>query len=165
MAKLSKVFNTKTALDVLYVGGGAVAGTVVGSTVYKKIKESSETFDAEGKYEPYIKGGIPIVAGVLLPSLLGGSAAVKGAGQGMVAAGASMIVKNLLEKAGVEVATHGVGNVMMQGVGNVMMQGSDYMSPTRDLGNGASLGNTEGYDDYSATSYDFTSAEAGEMDY
>jgi hypothetical protein len=162
MAKLSKVFNTKTALDVLYVGGGAVAGTVVGSTVYSKIKDK---VDAEGKFAPYIKGGIPIVAGVLLPSLLGSSTAVKGAGQGMVAAGASIIVKDLLEKAGVEVATNGVGNVMMQGVGNVMMQGSDYMSPTRDLGNGASLGNTEGYDDYSATSYDFTSAEAGEMDY
>jgi hypothetical protein len=26
MAKLSKVFNKKTALDILYVGGGAVAG-------------------------------------------------------------------------------------------------------------------------------------------
>jgi hypothetical protein len=29
MAKLSKVFNKKTALDILYVGGGAVAGTLL----------------------------------------------------------------------------------------------------------------------------------------
>jgi len=159
MAKLTKVFNTKTALDVLYIGGGAVAGTVVGSKAYAAIKDNSETFDADGKLEPYVKGGIPIVAGVLFPSLVKGPIGTK-LGQGMIAAGGSIIVKELLEKAGVE--TNGVGNVMM---GNVMMQGSDYMSPARDMGNGTALGNTEGTDSYSATSYDFTSADAGEMDF
>lgn len=156
MAKLTKVFNTKTALDVLYIGGGAVAGTVVGSKAYEAIKEK---VDAEGKFEPYIKGGIPIVAGVLFPSLVKGPVGSK-LGQGMIAAGGSIIVKELLEKAGVE--TEAMGNVMM---GNVMMQGSDYMSPARDLGNGTALGNTEGTDSYTPSSYDFTSADAGEMDF
>ena len=57
-----------------------------------------------------------------------------------------------------EVPVTGVGNVMM---GNVMMQG---ISPDRSLGNGTALAGA-GYDTYSDTSYDFTPATAGEMDY
>ena len=55
MAKLSKVFNKKTALDILYVGGGAVAGTFAGSKVYDAIKGDKADFDADGKLKPYIK--------------------------------------------------------------------------------------------------------------
>jgi hypothetical protein len=165
MAKLSKVFNKKTALDILYVGGGAVAGTFAGSKVYEMLKgdpaEADATkppFDEDGKLKPYIKGGVPILAGLFLPSLLGRSTAVTGVGNGMIASGASLIVSELLKKAGMEVPVGGVGNVMM---GNVMMQG---MTPTRDLGNGTALGG-QGYDTYSDTSYDVTPAAAGEMDY
>ena len=158
MAKLSKVFNKKTALDILYVGGGAVAGTYAGTKVYDALKGDKADFDADGKLKPFIKGGALILVGLFLPSLLGRSAAVQGVGNGMIASGASIIVSELLKKAGMEVPVNGVGNVMM---GNVMMQG---MSPARDLGNGTALGNA-GYDTYSDTSYDFTPASAGEMDY
>jgi hypothetical protein len=158
MAKLSKVFNKKTALDILYVGGGAVAGTFAGSKVYDAIKGDKADFDADGKMKPYIKGGAPILVGLFLPSLLGRSTAVTGVGNGMIASGASIIVSELLKKAGMEVPVGGVGNVMM---GNVMMQG---MTPARDLGNGTALGG-QGYDTYSDTSYDVTPAAAGEMDY
>jgi hypothetical protein len=165
MAKLSKVFNKKTALDILYVGGGAVAGTYAGSKVYEMLKgdpakadATKPPFDEDGKLKPYIKGGVPILAGLFLPSLLGRSTAVTGVGNGMIASGASLIVSELLKKAGMEVPVGGVGNVMM---GNVMMQG---MTPTRDLGNGTALGG-QGYDTYSDTSYDVTPAAAGEMDY
>jgi hypothetical protein len=159
MAKLSKVFNKKTALDILYVGGGAVAGAYAGTKIYDTLKGDKADFDADGKMKPYIKGGAPILVGLFLPSLLGRSAAVTGVGNGMIASGASIIVSELLKKAGVEnLPVNGVGNVMM---GNVMMQG---MTPTRDLGNGTALGNA-GYDTYSDTSYDFTPAAAGEMDY
>jgi hypothetical protein len=118
----------------------------------------SPLFDEDGKLKPYIKGGVPILAGLFLPSLLGRSTAVTGVGNGMIASGASLIVSELLKKAGMEVPVGGVGNVMM---GNVMMQG---MTPTRDLGNGTALGG-QGYDTYSDTSYDVTPAAAGEMDY
>jgi hypothetical protein len=158
MAKLTKVFNKKTALDILYIGGGAVAGTYAGSQVYDLIKGDKADFDAEGKMKPYIKGGAPILVGLLLPSFLGRSEAVRGVGNGMIASGASIIVSELLKKAGMEVPVNGVGNVMM---GNVMMQG---VSPDRSLGNGTALAGA-GYDTYSDTSYDFTPATAGEMDY
>jgi len=158
MAKLSQVFNKKTALDILYIGGGAVAGTYAGTQVYNLIKGDKADFDADEKLKPYIKGGAPILVGLLLPSFLGKSEAVRGIGNGMIASGASLIVSELLKKAGMEVPQNGIGNVMM---GNVMMQG---ISPSQDLGNGTALGNV-GYDNYKDTSYDITPASAGEMDY
>jgi hypothetical protein len=156
MAKLTNLFNKETALDILYLGGGAAVGGYAGSKIYDKIKESKPDFDTDKKLAPYVKGGIPIAVGLLLPSLAGGSNLVKKIGQGMFAAGSGIIVNELLRQAGVELK--GVGNVMM---GNVMMQG---MTPDRSLEGGVALGNV-GYDNYTATSYDITPAAAGEMDY
>jgi len=156
MAKLTNLFNKETALDILYLGGGAAVGGYAGSKIYDKIKESKPDFDAAGTYAPYVKGGIPIIVGLLLPTVAGNSSAVKKIGQGMFAAGSGIIANELLKKAGVELK--GVGNVMM---GNVMLQG---MTPDRSLEGGVALGNV-GYDNYTATSYDITPAAAGEMDY
>lgn len=167
MAKLTKVFNKKTALDILYIGGGAVAGTYAGTQVYNMLKgdpakadATKPPFDEDEKLKPYIKGGVPILVGAFLPSLLGRGEAVKGIGNGMIASGASLIVAELLKKAGMEIPVQGVGNVMM---GNVMMQGYNSISPDRDMGNGVALG--AAYDNYSDTSYDTSTAAAGEMDY
>lgn len=168
MAKLTQVFNKKTALDILYIGGGAVAGTYAGTQVYNLLKGEpidptappdplKKPFDADEKLKPYIKGGVPILVGAFLPSLLGRGEAIKGIGNGMIASGASLIVAELLKKAGMDIPVQGVGNVMM---GNVMMQG---MSPARDMGNGVALG--AAYDNYSDTSFDTSPAAAGEMDY
>jgi len=157
MAKLTKIFNKNTALDVLYVGGGAVAGTIVGSKVYDAV---ADKVDAEGKLKPYITGGVPIAVGLLLPSFAGKSNLINKLSLGMIASGGSLIVKEILSKAGVQT---GVGNVMM---GNVMMQG---VSADADMGNGPSLAGAGatagGYDQYTPTSYDTTPAFAGEMDY
>jgi len=113
----------------------------------------------------YVKGSIPIAVGLFLPQLAGSSTLVRGLANGMIASGASTIVGNLLEKAGVadtdtavpagagagsEAGTQGVmmGNVMMQGYGsNSVLMGND------------------GTSDYTPTSYDMTSADAGEMDF
>lgn len=156
MAKLGNLFNKETALDILYLGGGAAVGGYAGSKVYDKIKEGNAEFDKDGTYAPYVKGGVPIVVGLLLPALAGGGNAIRKIGNGMFAAGSGIIVNELLKKAGVELK--GVGNVMM---GNVMMQG---MTPDRSLDGGVALGNV-GYDNYTNTSYDITPAAAGEMDY
>jgi len=164
MKKLTSIFNKNTALEVLYVGGGAVAGTYAGSKAYELIKGDKTDFDPEEKMKPWIKGGTPIAVGLLLPSFLGSSSAIKGVANGMLASGASIIVSELLKKAGVDVPSTGVGNVMM---GNVMMQGTTEgdLGQGRSLGNGPSLGSTGGYDQYSNTSYDTTPAYAGEMDF
>ena len=73
----------------------------------------------------------------------------------MIASGASTIVGELIGD--VQGAGEGVGNVMMGNVmmgktsDSVLMNGTDYAG--------------EGVDSYSDTSYDFTSADAGEMDF
>lgn len=155
---MKNVFNKDTALEIVYVGAGAVAGKIAGDKIYDQLKDK---VDAAGKFEPYIKGAIPILVGLFLPSLAGSSKAVRGIANGMIASGASTVVGSLLKTAGVP----GVGNVMM---GNVMMGNSYGYAGTdsSDLGNDTFMGApAQGSDDYSATSYDFTSADAGEMDY
>jgi hypothetical protein len=154
---MKNVFNKDTALEIAYVGAGAVAGKIAGDKIYDQI---SAKVDAEGKFEPYLKGAVPILVGLFLPSLVGSSKAVRGIANGMIASGSSTIVGGLLKKAGV---MQGVGNVMM---GNVMMGNAYAGSDASDLGNNTYLGNpAQGTDDYTSTSYDFTSADAGEMDY
>ena len=116
--------------------------------------------DATGKFEPYLKGAVPILVGLFLPSLAGSSKAIRGIANGMIASGASTVVGSLLKTAGVP-----VGNVMM---GNVMM-GNSYGyggTDSSDLGNDTFMGApAQGSDDFTSTSYDFTNADAGEMDY
>ena len=154
---MKNVFNKDTALEIAYVGAGAVAGKIAGDKIYDQI---SAKVDASGKLEPYLKGGIPILVGLFLPSLVGNSKAVRGIANGMIASGASTVVGSLLKTVGVP----GVGNVMM---GNVMMSGSYAGSNASDLGNDTFMGasGSDGDSDYTSTSYDFTGADAGEMDY
>jgi hypothetical protein len=153
---MKNVFNKDTALEIAYVGAGAVAGKIAGDKIYDQLKDK---VDAQGKFEPYLKGAVPILVGLFLPSLAGSSKAVRGIANGMIASGASTVVGSLLKTAGVP----GVGNVMM---GNVMMGNAYAGSDASDLGNNTFMGAaSDGDSDYSATSYDFTSADAGEMDY
>jgi len=157
-------FNKDTALEIAYIGAGAVAGKIASEKVYDLIPSEATSALPSGS-EVYVKGSIPIAVGLFLPQLAGSSTLVRGIANGMIASGASTIVGNLLEKAGVadadtdvpagagagsEAGTKGVmmGNVMMQGYGN----------------NSVLMGN-DGTSDYTPTSYDMTSADAGEMDF
>ena len=147
------IFSKETALEVAYIGAGAVAGKFVGnkavamlpSTVTEKLPFSST----------YVEGAIPVAVGLFLPSLAGRSTLVRGLANGMIASGASTIVGELIGD--VQGAGAGVGNVMMGNVmmgktsDSVLMNGTDYAG--------------EGVDSYTDTSYDFTSADAGEMDF
>lgn len=143
------MFTKETALEVAYIGAGAVAGKVVGSKVYNAIPTAMTS--KLGTYSTYVEGAIPVVIGLFLPSFAGRSTLVRGLANGMIASGASTIVGKALEQVGSPIG--GVGNVMM---GNVMM-GNVIETPL--------MGGTDGDSDYSDTSYDFTSADAGEMDY
>jgi hypothetical protein len=151
------MFTKETALEVAYIGAGAVAGKVVGAKVYEKLPASVTT--QLGTYAPYVEGAIPVLIGLFLPQLAGSSTLVRGLANGMIASGASTIVGTAYDqiKGATAGGGAGVGNVMM---GNVMMSG---------YGNGIIstplMGSTDGDSDYSDTSYDFTSAGTGEMDY
>jgi len=149
------IFNKDTALEIAYIGAGAVAGKVASEQVYK-VLPSEVTNKIGTEYEGYVKGAIPILVGLFLPRLAGSTTIVRGLANGMIASGASTIVGKAIEATGVleskTDAPAGVGNVMM---GNVMMSG--YGDQSLIMG--------EGDSDYSSNSQDFTSAYAGEMDY
>lgn len=148
------IFNKDTALEIAYIGAGAVAGKVASEQVYKVLP--SEVTSKIGTYEGYVKGAIPILVGLFLPKVAGSTTIVRGIANGMIASGASTIVGKAIEQVGVldssATSGEGVGNVMM---GNVMMSG--YGDQSLIMG--------EGDSDYSSNSQDFTSAYAGEMDY
>lgn len=144
------IFSKETALEVAYIGAGAVAGKFVGnkavamlpSTVTEKLPFSST----------YVEGAIPVAVGLFLPSLAGRSTLVRGLANGMIASGASTIVGELIGPTLGSVGNVMMGNVMMGKTSDsILMNGTDYAG--------------EGVDSYSDTSYDFTSADAGEMDF
>lgn len=141
------MFTKETALEVAYIGAGAVAGKIVGSKVYNVIP--AEVTSKLGKSAPYVEGAIPVLIGLFLPSLAGRSTIVRGLANGMIASGASTIVGELYSS----ISKQPIGNVMM---GNVMM-GNIIETPL--------MGGTDGDSNYSDSSYDFTGSDAGEMDY
>ena len=91
---------------------------------------------------------LPIVGGIATLMLGKGNRVATGLANGMFAGSAAFYVDTLLQKAGVS-----IGNTMM---GNVFMNGMDesvLMGAAQDMPN------------YSSDSYDFTSADSGELDY
>jgi len=144
MAILSK----ETLIDAAALGAGAAAASVVKAQLAPMILTPLKL---DGNV--YAANSIPILAGLLLPMVGGGSRIVNGLANGMIAAGAAGIVDEILAKVGTptpkdDKGQGGVGNVFMNGVG----------------GDQTLMGNSD-YDNYSADSTDDTSANAGEMDY
>lgn len=146
MAILSK----ETLIDAAALGAGAAAASVVKANVAPMIL-SPLKLDGNN----YALNAVPILAGLFLPMVGGGSRIVNGLANGMIAAGAAGIVDEVLAKVGSpasDAATTGgaagIGNVFMNGIG----------------GEQTLMGNTD-FDAYSSSSSDDTGADAGEMNY
>jgi hypothetical protein len=145
MAILSK----ETLIDAAALGAGAAAASVVKANVAPMILKPLKL---DGN--KYAANSIPILAGLFLPMVGGGSRIVNGLANGMIAAGAAGIVDEVLAKFGGdapkddEEVVKGVGNVFMNGVG----------------GDQTLMGNVD-FNSYSSDSTDDTSADAGEMNY
>jgi hypothetical protein len=148
MAILSK----ETLIDAAALGAGAAAASVVKAKLAPMILTPLKL---DGN--KYAANAVPILAGLFLPMVGGGSRIVNGLANGMIAAGAAGIVDEILAKIGTpETPTDpntgggsaGVGNVFMNGVG----------------GDQTLMGNAD-YDSYSSNSSDDTSADAGEMNF
>jgi hypothetical protein len=145
MAILSK----ETLIDAAALGAGAAAASVVKAKLAPMILTPLKL---DGN--KYAANSIPILAGLFLPMVGGGSRIVNGLANGMIAAGAAGIVDEILAKIGTpetpkdDEVIKGVGNVFMNGVG----------------GDQTLMGNAD-YDSYSSNSSDDTSADAGEMNF
>lgn len=149
MAILSK----ETLIDAAALGAGAAAASVVKAKVAPMILAPLK-LDGNA----YATNAVPILAGLFLPMVGGGSRIVNGLANGMIAAGAAGIVDEILAKVGTGTPSTpatstgggatGVGSVFMNGVG----------------GDQTLMGNAD-YDNYSSNSSDDTSSDAGEMDY
>lgn len=154
--------NKDTLIEVASIGAGVVAGNFVANKVSGYIPESVKT--PLGKYAGVLNGVIPVVGGLLLPSVAGKSPIVRGISNGMIASGGAKIVDTLLESFGVDTTEYKtIGDVMLNGCGygateSVMMNGGDTMLSGTPTDGGA-------YDTYTASSYDTSYAESGEMDF
>lgn len=138
------ILSKDVLLDVAYIGGGATAAAVVTKKVSEKVLPDSV------KDNEYVLGGIPVVLGLLLPSIAGGSRLVRGVANGMLAYGAGKIVEKGLKDVGVSPMT-GVGSVMLGSV-----SGTDAVM----------MGNADAYGDtFTSSSYDITASDSGELDF
>ena len=134
------LLNKDTLIDAAALGGGVIAGRAVVSKVAPKIPVVKDN--------PFLANALPIVGGIATLMLGKGNRVATGLANGMFAGSAAFYVDTLLQKAGVS-----IGNTMM---GNVFMNGMDesvLMGAAQDMPN------------YSSDSYDFTSADSGELDY
>lgn len=147
MAILSK----ETLIDAAALGAGAAAASVVKAKVAPMIL-SPLKLDSNN----YAINAVPILAGLFLPMVGGGSRIVNGLANGMIAAGAAGIVDEVLAKVGSPSDNSGAPAGAAAGVGAVFMNGIG--------GDQTLMGNTD-FDAYSSSSSDDTSADAGEMNY
>jgi hypothetical protein len=134
------LLNKDTLIDAAALGGGVIAGRAVVSKVAPMIPVVKDN--------PYLANALPIVGGIATLMLGKGNRIAVGLANGMFAGSAAFYVDTLLQKAGVSIGSTMMGNVFMNGVDESVLMGA-----AQDMPN------------FSSDSYDFTSADSGELDY
>lgn len=134
------LLNKDTLIDAAALGGGVIAGRAVVSKVAPMIPVVKDN--------PFLANALPIVGGIATLMLGKGNRVAVGLANGMFAGSAAFYVDTLLQKAGVSIGSTMMGNVFMNGVDESVLMGA-----AQDMPN------------YSSDSYDFTSADSGELDY
>ena len=134
------LLNKDTLIDAAALGGGVIAGRAVVSKVAPMIPVVKDN--------PFLANALPIVGGIATLMLGKGNRVATGLANGMFAGSAAFYVDTLLQKAGVSIGNTMMGNVFMNGVDESVLMGA-----AQDMPN------------YSSDSYDFTSADSGELDY
>jgi hypothetical protein len=141
--------NKETLIDAAALGGGVVAGRVVVKLAGKKV---SETLKLEGKTADIVSNLLPLAGGVATLMIGKGNRIATGLANGMFAASAAYFVDLGLQKAlGANYSK--IEGVMMNGV---MMNGD---------GENVLMGAAQDMPNYTSDSFDFTGADAGELDY
>ena len=147
---MKKLFSKENLTAYAGLGLGSVAATLVEEKAVEKYVPATIGEDAKS----IIKGLTPIVAGVFTPTLLKGSFG-QALGDGMIAAGAASLTRYAIKR----VSPSTAASLGIQG--DVFMSGMEEMPMT----SGQPLMGNAGMSTYSADSYDFTPATAGEMNF
>ena len=144
--------NKETLIDAAALGAGVVAGRSVVNIVKKQ--GLLDKLNLTGDTSELVVNLLPIAGGIATLMLGKGNRIATGVANGMFASSAAYYVDYALQKALGDKYTKTItGDVMM---GEVMMNGVD--------GN-VLMGAAEDMPNYSSSSYDFTYADAGELDY
>ena len=151
--------NKETLIDAAALGGGVVAGRAVVGLASKKVAEITKQPEGSDTAK-LIANALPIAGGIATLMLFKGNRIATGVANGMFASSAAYYVDYALQKAlGAKYGVDGkgyIGEVMMNGV---MMNG-DGTSPESVL-----MGAAQDMPNYTSSSYDFDSADAGELNY
>ena len=153
---MMNLFNKETLIDAASLGGGVVVSKVVKKAVGTKLTDMlPATMSADTK--KVLTNLLPIAGGIATLMIGKGNRIANGLANGMFADAFAGIVDFGLQKAGVtkEPLVSGVDEVMM---GEVLMGEAPDASDVL-------MGAAEDMPNYAADSYDFTSADAGELNY
>jgi len=133
--------NKETLIDAAALGGGVIAGRAVVSKVAPMIPVVKDN--------PLLANALPIVGGIVTLMVGKGNRIATGLANGMFAGSAAYYVDFALQKAGVNIGSTMIGDVFMGEVSDE----SVLMGAAQDMPN------------YQSDSYDFTSSDAGELNY
>ena len=151
--------NKETLIDAAALGGGVIAGRTLVKVV-TKADEKGESIMSKLKLSPktesLVANALPIAGGIATLMLFKGNRIATGVANGMFASSAAYYVDYALQQVLGEKYTsvNGIGEVFM---GNVMMDGTD--------GSDVLMGAAQDMPNYTSSSYDFDSADAGELNY
>jgi hypothetical protein len=150
--------NKETLIDAAALGGGVVAGRAVVGLASKKVAEITKQPEGSDTAK-LIANALPIAGGIATLMLFKGNRIATGVANGMFASSAAYYVDYALQKAlGADKYKGYIGEVMMNGV---MMNGDgDGLSPESVL-----MGAAQDMPNYTSSSFDFDSADAGELNY
>ena len=146
--------NKETLIDAAALGGGVVAGRFAVNKFGEKVTDLLK-MDSKSENAKLIQNLLPIAGGIATLFVGKGNRIATGIANGMFASSAAYYVDYALQKATGNKFGGYIGEVMMNGV---MMNGDGD-------GSGVLMGAAEDMPNYSSESYDFTYADAGELDY
>jgi hypothetical protein len=143
--------NKETLIDAAALGGGVVAGRVVVKVAGERV---TKALNVTGETANVVSNLLPIAGGIATLMIGKGNRIAQGLANGMFAASAAYFVDLGLQKAFGEKYT-GLKGVMMNGVMmNGVAEGGDVL-----------MGAAQDMPNYTSDSFDFTGADAGELDY
>jgi hypothetical protein len=144
--------NKETLIDAAALGAGVVAGRtlvkVAGGKVTEMLKLSGDTADL-------VSNALPVVGGIATLFIAKGNRIATGLANGMFASSAAFYVDYALQKA--------LGDKYSKVINGDVMMGEVFMNGDGD-GN-VLMGAAQDMPNYNSSSFDFDSADAGELNY